>query len=529
MILYHVITTYHLLSIITHKLNYHRNEEAVLIIPDFLVEKHPNYLELVQNKIFKEVYIFHYRKIGHDKKTFIDNTRNEYTDNIPYKLSEFDEINIAGAQYYFTSLLLENNIHFNFFEEGSSALSNPDALFNISKGLNPNLYEFGIDNGLYTAINPLIDNVFYNFSTQKKGFKHEKGCNFNLNSELEQLPNVDIDFICSFFNAPSNLETEPNSVLVLTQHFANLKILSFEEQILIYQLLIDYYYRSEVLVFKPHPDDLLYYDLLFSNSIKIKGRFPSELLPFIFTNRPHTALTISSTSILNIKQCFKEIMTFSNRFEQYFKALHKYFIVYQFLQYIKIYSKVLCIGIEECILNNFYQRNKTNNNLKIITTPDDFLNIITSIILIDDIDYNTNFTIQDIVNQMKILDDNSIMIFINQNQNYSFYYENKNDLLQYLVPIKITKNAVRSDNIYSDLDDETIWIYVKGEKMAKMVTNFKTDIELENSGLKIQAEALNGDKLQIKILEGILSATERRLNYYIKREKELLNILENRR
>lgn len=43
---------------------------------------------------------------------------------------------------------------------------------------------------------------------------------------------------------------------------------------------------------------------------------------------------------------------------------------------------------------------------------------------------------------------------------------------------------------------------------------------LENTGVDIVIEDFKGDKLRIKVLEGLLEATEQRLMQYIEAEKE---------
>ena len=65
---------------------------------------------------------------------------------------------------------------------------------------------------------------------------------------------------------------------------------------------------------------------------------------------------------------------------------------------------------------------------------------------------------------------------------------------------------------------EMIYLYLKGER-AYM---YEIKRELPHVGMSVAAENFDGDKMQIKLLEGMLEATEKRLLYYIGREKELL-------
>ena len=43
MVLYHAISSYQLLEVMLHRMKYHADEGAVLILPDFIVKKYPQY------------------------------------------------------------------------------------------------------------------------------------------------------------------------------------------------------------------------------------------------------------------------------------------------------------------------------------------------------------------------------------------------------------------------------------------------------------------------------------------------------
>ena len=55
MILYHVVSTYHLLNAIVHRLRINDSSECVLMISDWLVDKFPQYNEL--EKYFNEIIV----------------------------------------------------------------------------------------------------------------------------------------------------------------------------------------------------------------------------------------------------------------------------------------------------------------------------------------------------------------------------------------------------------------------------------------------------------------------------------------
>ena len=43
MVLYHAVSSYQLLEVILHRMAFHGNDKAVLILPDFITGKYPKY------------------------------------------------------------------------------------------------------------------------------------------------------------------------------------------------------------------------------------------------------------------------------------------------------------------------------------------------------------------------------------------------------------------------------------------------------------------------------------------------------
>ena len=71
MILYHAISSYQLLEVMLHRMTVHPEEKAVLLLPDFIVEKYPQYRKLAGNKFFDEVYRFPYLHIPHREEELV--------------------------------------------------------------------------------------------------------------------------------------------------------------------------------------------------------------------------------------------------------------------------------------------------------------------------------------------------------------------------------------------------------------------------------------------------------------------------
>ena len=67
----------------------------------------------------------------------------------------------------------------------------------------------------------------------------------------------------------------------------------------------------------------------------------------------------------------------------------------------------------------------------------------------------------------------------------------------------------------------TIFFQSGKEEMRKMAAEFWEEIKLPYLEEEIVIEKLNDDQMKIRMLEGILEATQKRLLEYIRREKEL--------
>ena len=99
--------------------------------------------------------------------------------------------------------------------------------------------------------------------------------------------------------------------LLITQPLYQDKFLKSEnEQIELYQKIIDSYLKDENIIIKTHPREKIDYNKLKSNNkiIIINDNFPIEILNFIPNLKFNKVITILSTSIKLINNCNKKIM-----------------------------------------------------------------------------------------------------------------------------------------------------------------------------------------------------------------------------
>ena len=128
MVLYHLTTAYQLLNCMEHRKLFHENDQAVLIIADFLTRKYPAWERLAELGFFDEIYVMPYWKMIEEGETVWDQAETLYEETVPYSLDMFEKIYCAGIQMWFSLYLIRHERLFIAFEEASGGYSRPEIL-----------------------------------------------------------------------------------------------------------------------------------------------------------------------------------------------------------------------------------------------------------------------------------------------------------------------------------------------------------------------------------------------------------------
>lgn len=354
-----------------------------------------------------------------------------------------------------------------------------------------------------------------NFTYLEECYEQED-TNFELNNLIENIVKNDHSFqdkVLSFFGIDQKVELDQDSTILITQLFSDL--ISYEEQKKSHQLMVDYFVpESTRLVIQPHPDDLRFYNELFPQAIVLNKQFPPELLPFIFNQKPQTVLTMTSTCL---KHYINEVM-FSDGFERHFDCTHRYYCVVKLLTELHTDHRIYEMNADKLLLENFlkFSGGQFSESINSVNQLSEIP--AKSLVIIDDFNYELLPNSKDVCRFLKSIDNDSIIIFINSNKEYLFYDYPDKELFKSMVPVEIHHNStVDESNHYS----ETFFVYSKRKDTRKMVNHQEFEKPLRNSKEIINVKKLSEDQLRIKILEGILEATEKRLEHYIKLESEL--------
>lgn len=514
MILYQALSAYQILECMVHRQIYYRDRKCVLILGTYIKERMPLYFELETKKFFNEVYLFRFGGYRGTEEEIIRQVGEELRRSIPYRPEDFEKILIAGIHTYLQVYLLAEGISFEMFEDGSGALSRPRVLAEIHRKSAPERYALIEKYGLYDHTSPLITKKYCDMASQEPGFSDPRAEDFQVMEGFRKLPGRKQEEIRRIFQVP-RLEGEEDEVLLLTQQFASLGQLSFDGQIDIYRHLFDYYLEGRKVLIKPHPDDILYYSLLFPGAKTIEGSFPSELLPLAFDRLPGTVCTVSSTGVNQIRRFFDRHLIFNPEYEESY-------------QYDSLYCMSLCLarylGVKE-ILTEGINLVQLQNMARSMGSPWDDLDIrqrrrgekepaASGCLLLRGDEEQEDLTGQRSFGEEAAF---GAVLWLNEKGRYRMYTPGRKDRFFQLIPL-----AVRQGD-----SEHTMYFYSEKSEVNRMAEDFREERELPSQGGTVSVEAMTEEELRIHMLEGILAATERRLTEYIETDRELREELRN--
>lgn len=509
MYLFHAISTYQLLEMIVYKTHFHKDDKCVLMITDSLVDKFPRYKEL--SEFFDDIIVYPIVAPPVKGANLAENCKIFFTnvfDSCGFSIQEFDTIYVGCAHYYFGIYLASYNIPFVFFEDASGIASRPDILVNIEKEKYPVKQKYNLELGLYDGSAEAVQRIVCNHTSQNDDIKSRTE-HFDVVETFISFPEDIQSSIKSFFISFDKIDIPLNSALFLTQHLASLKLLNYEEHILLYQMVIDYFFKNETVVFKPHPDDIVPYGLLFPNFNIIREKFPSEFLPVMFTNKPKTIATVSSTAIFNLQNSFDNSFCLYTRTEKDFFALHRYFAATRLYRILNLDSQIIGIGDNKPVVEEFIKKENISQNSQ-----------ENKYYIIDDIE-TEDYPRDDIISLIDSMGEKDVAIFINYKEDYCLYNVNRKDIFNYIIPICIKKKRLKEENFYADTKSETMYVYTKNKEFKHMIEQANINETLEYTGLEISFEQMTEEERKFKVLEGILKATEKRLLFYMDRVEKL--------
>lgn len=368
MILYHVISFFQLYSAVVHKYTFHKNSEAVLILPDFIKEK--QFQENVLHDIFSNVYYFPYLQLPHIPRKLKKNVQVLYDKYIGEDIKQFTEINVFGAHFYFSYYLILKKKHFNFFEDGTGIYTDWQRIYKNLYIKFPAHAKFAKRQHLFDGENKYINNRYLNLNKQLNPKKlidiDENMRHYDAITCYMELISVEQKSILNLFGIDHKMKFNENTTILLTEHLFNLCNISKEEQELMYRLIVGYFVdKDEYLIIKNHPDDTIDYNKHIKISDTLNKNFPVELMASEGHNEIRKIITISSTSILNFDNTARKLSMGAN-YEKDIWQINYCYIISQFLR--SMPEDILCnnhVLSQSCLevmsMNNMYKMTEIDN------------------------------------------------------------------------------------------------------------------------------------------------------------------------
>jgi len=484
MILFHAVSVYQLLYLTSFKRCNYSNEYTVLLIRDLLINKLIDRKQLEWE--FDKVIIYDdpwkAKELEEEEKQIVTYYDQLFLDN-GLATAVFDKIFVGCAHNTFGMYLSIKPLEFWFMEDAAGILTRPEVLDEINRGQYALKYELICKYDLiFAEKNPVIQGYLCDYGAQTEiPEKNGKSVlDFCVTSYLSTLSIYERQKLMGIFTDVSQINIPTNSMIILTQHFANLKILSFNQQKEIYQLFIDYFTDNYNPVIKPHPDDLMYYEKLFPGIPIIKEKFPSEFLPFIFSDRPAIIATISSTSTYSLKSCFQSILEMGYKFEKDYRKIHMYYVALHCIREFFDTYQLNYLGVDEAVINALESYSDLNpSDSDVISGKKVFL-----VEGCDELDV-----------EKIIMLHNNTCIFLDESNIISLYQEDEFCLVEDIQVIEVTECSTSINN--------TKLIYITN---SEQLGAYHMTKELKYSDKTIDAKLLSGYEARIKVLEGICEA-----------------------
>ena len=525
MTIYHSISYYQTLVCLVHSCKNTDDKKVILISAS--IEKSLDIKWL--KKFFNEVIFIDIRvgfvPVDADTTEINEEILQGYFDGIfnsvHVEIDEDTKFYAGGCHYNFGVYLSSKQFPFYYIEEACGLLSNPDHVRNIDRN-NRKEIDLVDELGLYDATASNIIGIICNANEQFENYENSKMIHFDTSKELLSLSPDEINGIMRVYGKVEKKSIPSNSVVVLSQHYANLNMMTYDEQAELYGLFFDYFLEGKHILVKRHPADNMAYSAMFDNVDVIKERFLSEFIPVVMEPLPTMIATISSTGIKPLRSVSKSCLELDFDFEKRPEVLHRTYMTLELLSHLALNFEVFYYRINKSMIKNLceYSNPKFKNlNLVEISSLDEVHE--NSVLIVDNLpdEIYQEKSIEDIADYFANECPAKLVIFMNSDNKYIFHKSFDGARWENIVPINLNitfSGQFEGAGLHKYCNDEQFYVYSKDREVLRMASEFKSSKELKHSKLVINTEGYDSEaKLKIAILQGMLDATENRLSYYL--------------
>lgn len=357
-LLYNATSAYGLFCCMLHKLTFHLEESADLMLSVWRKDK----IDAVkETEIFEEIILWDdlkYRAIDYPMDGVLQNATEtefreqewrffkEYEKMLPFKISKYKEIIIAGNSMPFGCYLERNQVPYQVIEDGAGIYSNPALLLHFIQDTYPALEKYMVRKYKIFDGSKYCKKTYINYDAQEGNYSESNTVDFRPVKLVEQLPVWRRKGIMRVFNVKETFKVNSRkSCLLLTYPLAQREGLTISEEKMVYTLLADIFAGDyEEYHLKAHPDDRTDFSEIENFKI-INRQVLSELLWYETKTEYDVAISAISTSTNNLL-CVKKRIILDSQFSKEYKNLIKYFACIKMIKHAgKIGSPIVGIGL----------------------------------------------------------------------------------------------------------------------------------------------------------------------------------------
>lgn len=539
--LYYSLTKYHLLSMILHKIIYGKNSDSVIYISN-LMQNYENVIgNIKKTELFKEVIMFPDKDILNERRRIIGTVSDvakkiecsyDVTCSKVSNLDKFDNYFLCGDHFPLGIYLNYLGKKYSYFEDGDGQQSVAEmTIEHAIKEKDPFLYPIVVELGLFGR-NDNVINRYIDMRSQREGYEDDKAIDFCisdiLRTKLSKKNKSDLRIIFDFVQPKITAE---NSIIFLPQHNVNLGVFTCEQQLYQSSLLLDYFADGYKKYIKPHPSDIFTDYSAFDDVTILDGNYPVELLSLAVNGKFAKGITAWSTSINSLAASLESKVSFTSDIDKNYKLMHRYYAAARLIKEYAVKHRVshvniLDIGTDNAMLAEFFENCddlKFDCSFKLYNDAEEYNSLpLTDSLCVCVCDKSELIDNDSVMNIIKNSDRTEFTVFIDSSNDSIFINNAELENFEKISVIEINKKSIAELLCTDDKDEESERIYVymsdtadretiEAFSFTKKLALTKMLIEANNYKTSISDEYVKVIYREVKTLEGILSATERRV------------------
>lgn len=317
-------TEYHVLIALIKNINQINKVKNDIVLYGTLNNINKMYEKIKEINLFDNVYLFNHKdieeiaKIPETRNVILrrKRLRNWIKESYDFDFLKNKDIYIFNDNSIIGIYLRISKMKYNLIEDG----------FNCYKNIKRH-YDF---NGIKYKIKILINDLTCSFGTSK----YVQGIEVNSKKDIDvffkdkfiEVPRKEMfaklskeekrKIVNVFLDVPLNLKKQEVSLLITQPLYKDNFLNSKEQQIAMYEYIINTYMDHKIII-KPHPRDDIDYKVLYNDYIVLDSGFPIEILNFMDSISIGKCVTAFSTSIDFIECCNQKITLGSEWVKKY--------------------------------------------------------------------------------------------------------------------------------------------------------------------------------------------------------------------